>query len=228
MRLFDFVISLVGILILSPLFIISLLLIKLNSPGPILFVQDRVGRNCCKFRLYKFRSMVHNADSMGTSVTSGNDPRVTRIGRVLRKTKLDELPQLWNVLRGDMSFVGPRPDVPEIVNNYTGEMKRILNIRPGITSNATLHLRNEEDLLSLAKDHDKAYVEIFVPAKVRLAMEHVDRKSFLFDLGILLKTVWALTVGKVWPIKEHKIINEIKENIKRLNKELAWQYPPIT
>ena len=219
MRLFDFIISLVGILILSPLFIITVFLIKLNSPGTILFTHDRVGRNGCIFRLCKFRSMFNNADRMGTSVTTGNDPRITKIGRILRKTKLDELPQLWNVLKGDMSFVGPRPDVPEIVNNYTPEMKRILDVRPGITSNATLHLRNEEELLSLAKDHDKAYEEIFVPAKVKLAMEHVNRKSFLFDFGILLKTVWALTGGKIWPIKEHQIINEIKQDIERLNKE---------
>ncbi len=217
MRLFGFIMSLVGVLILSPLFVISSLLIRLNSPGPILFTQDRVGQNNSIFRLYKFRSMVTNADRMGTSVTTGSDSRITKIGRVLRKTKLDELPQLWNVLKGDMSFVGPRPDVPEIVNNYTSEMKRILAIRPGITSNATLHLRNEEDLLSLAKDHDKAYEEIFVPAKVKLAMEHVDRKSFLFDFSILLKTVWALTLGKIWPIKEHQIIIEIKRDIKRLN-----------
>ncbi len=221
MKLFDSIISLIGILILLPLFIITALLIKLTSPGQILFIQDRVGRNSCIFRLYKFRSMVNNADRMGTSVTTGNDFRVTKIGKILRKTKLDELPQLWNVLKGDMSFVGPRPDVPEIVNNYTSDMKRILGVLPGITSNATLHLRNEEDLLSLAKDHDKAYEEIFVPAKVKLAMEHVDRKSFLFDFGILIKTVWALTLGKTWPTKEHQIINEIKQNIERLNDNLT-------
>ncbi len=217
MRLFDFTISVVGILMLSPIFIITAILIKLKSPGPIFFVQNRVGRNSSIFRLYKFRSMVNNADKIGTSVTTGNDFRITRVGKVLRRTKLDELPQLWNVLKGDMSFVGPRPDVPEIVNNYTSEMKRILNIRPGITSNATLHLRNEEDLLSNAKNHDNAYEEIFVPAKVRLAMEHVNRKSFFFDFGIFLKTVWVLTVGRIWPIKEHQIVNEIKQNVESLN-----------
>ncbi len=162
--------------------------------------------------------MVCNADQIGTSVTTGIDPRVTKIGRLLRKTKLDELPQLWNVLRGDMSFVGPRPDTQEIVRNYNSEMRRILEVRPGITSNATLHLRNEEDLLSLAKDPDRAYEEIFVPAKVKLAMEYVARKSFLFDFGILLKTIWALTGGKIWPIKEHSIVTEIKQDIERMNK----------
>ncbi len=228
MRLFDFVVSVIGICILSPLFIISVLLIKLTSPGPIFYIQDRVGKCCRIFRFYKFRSMVINADSMGTSVTSGNDPRITRIGKVLRKTKLDELPQLWNVLKGDMSFVGPRPDVPEIVNNYTDEMKMILDVRPGITSNASLYLKNEEDLLSLAIDHDSAYEEIFVPAKVKLAMEHVNRNSFIFDFVILLKTVWYLTVGKVYPTKENKIIIEIKKNIEMSNKKIIRQLPPVT
>ncbi|BBO18553.1 sugar transferase [Candidatus Brocadia pituitae] len=159
--------------------------------------------------------MVVNADRIGTSVTTGHDTRITKVGRILRRTKLDELPQLWNVLKGDMSFVGPRPDVPEIVNNYSGAMKRILEVRPGITSSASLHLRNEEDLLSLAKEPDKAYEEIFVPAKVRLAMEHVQRKSFLFDFRILFQTVWALTGGRIWPSKEHPVVKEIKQAIEK-------------
>ncbi|CAG1771102.1 partial O-antigen biosynthesis protein WbqP, partial [uncultured bacterium] len=117
---------------------------------------------------------------------------------------------------GDMSFVGPRPDVPEIVSNYTGAMKRILEVRPGITSNASLHLRNEEELLSLAREPDKAYEEIFVHTKVGLAMKHVHRKSFLFDFGILLKTVWVLTVGKVLPTKEHPVVKEIKQAMERM------------
>jgi lipopolysaccharide/colanic/teichoic acid biosynthesis glycosyltransferase len=201
MRVFDFIMALMGMLIISPLFTITIFLIKLSSPGPIIYSQKRVGRNGRLFRLYKFRSMVDNADQFGTSATAGIDPRITKVGRLLRKTKLDELPQLWNVLKGDMSFVGPRPDIPEIVNNYNNKMKKILEVRPGITSNVTLHLQNEEDLLSLANDPDKAYEEIFVPAKVKLAMEHVDRKSFLFDFGILLLTVWSLTGGRIYPIK---------------------------
>lgn len=161
--------------------------------------------------------MVENADQIGTSVTTGEDPRITKIGRILRKTKLDELPQLLNVLRGDMSFVGPRPDVPEIVDRYSPEMKKILEVRPGITSNATLHLRSEEELLMLAKDPDRAYEEVFVPAKVSLAMEHVKRKSFLFDFSILIKTIWALTGGKIWMMREHPFVEEIKEQIQELN-----------
>lgn len=215
-RTFDFIVSLIGIVALSPLFIVTALLIKLSSPGPIIYSQKRVGRNGRLFGLYKFRSMVVNADRIGTSVTTGHDPRITKVGRILRKTKLDELPQLWNVLKGDMSFVGPRPDVPEIVNNYTGAMKRILEVRPGITSNASLHLRHEEDLLSLAKEPDKAYEEIFVPAKVELAMEHVRRRSFLFDFGILLHTLWVLTGGRIWPAEEHPIVKEIKQAMERM------------
>ncbi len=220
MRLFDFIIALIGMLILSPIFIITMVLTKISSPGPVMYSQKRVGRNGLLFRLFKFRSMVINADRIGTSVTVDNDPRITKIGRILRKTKLDELPQLWNVLKGDMGLVGPRPDVPEIVNNYNDKMKRVLEVRPGITSNAALYLRNEEDLLSLAKDPDKAYEEIFVPAKVKLAMEHVNRKSFFFDFGIFIKTLWALTGGRMRSVKEHPIVSEIKKKIERMNKDL--------
>lgn len=216
MRIFDLLVSLIGIVMLSPVLFCLALLIKCASPGPIIYSQKRVGLNGRLFRLYKFRTMMVNADKIGSSVTTDRDPRITNIGRVLRKTKLDELPQLWNVLKGDMSFVGPRPDVPEIVNNYTVAMKRILEVRPGITSNASLHLRNEEHLLSFAKEPDKAYEEIFVPAKVELAMEHVRRKSFFFDFGILLQTVWILTGGRIWPIKEHPIVKEIKQAIERM------------
>ena len=219
MRVFDLVVAFAGIILLSPLYLIIAALIKIYSPGPIIYSQKRVGRYGNLFRLYKFRTMVDKADQIGTSVTTGEDPRITKIGRIMRKTKVDELPQLFNVLKGDMSFVGPRPDVPEIINLYSPEMKRILEVRPGITSNATLHLRNEEDLLSLAEDPDRAYKEVFVPAKVSLAMAHVKRKSFLFDLGILIKTIWALTGGRLWKMKEHPIVSEIKQNTAKLNRK---------
>lgn len=217
MRAFDIFFSFIGILIILPLFIIVSVIVKISSPGPVIYSQERVGHNGKLFCLYKFRSMVVNADQLGTSITTGTDPRITRIGKFIRKTKIDELPQLWNVLKGDMSFVGPRPDVPEIVENYDSEMKRILDVRPGITSNATLYLRNEEDLLSLAKDSERAYMEIFIPAKVNLAMEHVNKKSALFDLGVLLQTVWALTAGRIWPLREDPMVSKIKEQIQKLN-----------
>ena len=217
MRIFDFTIALLGLLLLAPLFFLSAAIVKISSPGPVFYDQERVGRYGRLFRLYKFRTMVDTAEQMGTSVTTGDDPRITRFGKFLRKTKLDELPQIWNVLKGDMSFVGPRPDVPDIVNNYSSEMMKILNVRPGITSNATLNLRNEEDLLSLAKYPDRAYEEIFIPAKVKLAMEHVTRNSFFFDVGILLRTIWALTCGRILSQKEDTFVYDIKDKIARMN-----------
>ena len=215
MRLFDFITVSIGFLFLSPLFIVIMILIKIFSPGPIFYHQQRIGRNGKLFRLYKFRSMVAYAERLGTSVTTRKDPRITRIGRFLRKTKLDELPQLWNVLKGDMSLVGPRPDVPEIVQKYTPEMKRIFQIRPGITSVATLHLRDEEAILARVHDPDRFYEDVLVPLKVKLSMEHVDRNSFAFDLKILFQTIWMLTLGRWWPIKEHPAIAKLREKIER-------------
>ena len=195
-------------------------LIRATSNGPIFFRQDRVGLHQKIFRVYKFRTMVEGADEIGTSITTGKDPRITPIGRLLRKTKLDELPQLWNVLKGDMSLVGPRPDVPEIVEKYTPEMRRIFQIRPGITSLATLHLRDEETILARVHNPDRFYEDVLVPLKVKLAMEHLDRNSFTFDLKILSQTIWMLTFGKWWPIKEHPAVAELREKIERDRKEL--------
>ena len=188
-------------------------MIKATSRGPVFFRQERVGWKEKIFRVYKFRTMVENAEEMGTSVTTQNDPRITSVGRVLRRTKLDELPQLINVVRGDMSLVGPRPDVPEIVRNYTPEMRRIFQIRPGITSLATLHLRGEEGILAKVNDPDKFYEEVLVPLKVKLAMEHVDRDSFAFDLKILCQTIWMLTLGRWRPIEEHGEITLLRLRI---------------
>ena len=136
-RLFDIVASGTGLLLMGPLMLAVAVIIKLSSPGPALYAQVRVGHHGRPFRIYKFRSMVVNADRLGSSVTTGKDRRITPVGKLLRRTKFDELPQLWNVLRGDMSMVGPRPDVPEIVDTYTPELRRILEVRPGITSVAT-------------------------------------------------------------------------------------------
>ena len=202
-RLFDITCSLLGLVLLAPLMVVIALIIKLSSAGPILFSQKRVGLHERLFTVYKFRTMVDKADTMGTSVTAGGDPRITPVGRVLRRTKFDELPQLLNVLKGDMSFIGPRPDVPEITAKYTPQMKRIFSVRPGITSVATLHFRREEEILAKVPDPDVFYDAVVVPLKVSLAMEHVRRNSFWFDLKILLQTVWVLLpLGKIWPVKE--------------------------
>ena len=198
-------------------------LIRATSNGPIFFRQDRVGLHQKIFRVYKFRTMVQGAEAMGTSVTTRIDPRITSIGRILRKLKLDELPQLINVFMGDMSLVGPRPDVPEIVENYTIEMRQIFQVRPGITSVATLYLRDEEEILADVDEPDTFYEDILVPLKVRLAMEHVERDSFAFDLKILCQTVWMLTLGRWWPIEEHSAVAKLREKIEKDKQELRNQ-----
>jgi lipopolysaccharide/colanic/teichoic acid biosynthesis glycosyltransferase len=162
--------------------------------------------------------MVVNASRLGSSVTTGNDRRITSVGRILRRTKLDELPQLWNVLKGDMSLVGPRPDVPEIVAAYTPTMRRILDVRPGMTSVASLHLRDEELLLAIARQPDNAYLEVMVPFKVTLAMAHVDNQAIWFDLAIIFQTIWAITCGRLLKNAEHPSIVDLRSQITTLNR----------
>lgn len=212
--IFDTVLATLGLGLTSPIMCFVAIAIRMYSKGPVILKQTRVGLFGKEFTVYKFRTMVVNADKLGSSVTTGRDPRITPIGRILRKTKLDELPQLFNVLKGDMSLVGPRPDVPEIIARYTPEMRRVLEIKPGITSLATLHFKNEEELLAKVPDPDVFYEKTLVPLKVKLAMEHVDRKSFWFDLKILVQTVWMITpFGKMFPIAEHPLVKELKQSL---------------
>jgi len=211
-RFSDLICSTFGILFFLPLMAVIALIIKGTSQGPVLYTQPRVGLHEKIFQVYKFRTMVDKAELMGSSVTTGIDPRITPIGRILRNTKLDELPQLFNVFKGDMSFVGPRPDVPEIIAKYTPEMKSVFAVRPGITSVATLHFRHEEVILSKVHDPDRFYDDEVVPLKVELALEHARRNSFWFDLSILLQTVWVLTpLGKIWPIKELETVRQFRK-----------------
>ena len=212
-RAFDLIIVCVVIPIVLPLIAVIALSIKATSSGPLFFRQDRVGRQEKLFKVYKFRTMVDRAEDMGTSVTTRDDSRVTPLGKIFRRMKLDELPQVINVFKGDMSLVGPRPDVPEIVRNYTPDMKEIFKIRPGITSEATLHLRDEEDILAKVDDPDTFYENVLVPLKVKLAMEHVNRKSFSFDLRVLFKTLWMLILGRWCPIRERPEVTQLKESI---------------
>ena len=189
-RLFDFTFAILGLTILSPVLII-LSLIIIISPGPILYSQKRVGRQGRLFTLYKFRTMIHNADTMsGGSITVENDDRITSIGKLLRRWKLDELPTLWNVLKGDMSFVGPRPDVPGYADKLVGESRRVLEMRPGITGPATLKYSNEEKLLAEV-DNPKKYIdEVVFPDKIQINLEYVDNWSFWMDIKIIFKTVF--------------------------------------
>ena len=210
-RIFDFVAVCLGLTMISPIMAAIAILIKTTSHGPIFFRQDRVGLQEEVFKVYKFRTMVEGAEEMGTSVTTRNDFRITSVGRLIRKTKLDELPQLINVFKGEMSLVGPRPDVSGIVEKYTPEMRRIFQVRPGITSAATLHLRDEEGILARVHDPDSFYEEVLVPLKVRLAMEHVDKNSLTFDLRILCQTIWMLTLGRWRPLEENRAVAELKK-----------------
>jgi lipopolysaccharide/colanic/teichoic acid biosynthesis glycosyltransferase len=197
-RAFDLFFSVIGLLVLSPLLLLLAIAVKLSSRGPVLFRQQRIGKNGRPFHIIKFRSMVANAEKLGLSVTGEGDARITAMGRFLRKYKLDELPQLWNVLIGDMSFVGPRPEVPRYVEKYTAEQKRVLALKPGITDLATLEFRNEEELLRRrAEDADmeKFYMEYCVPRKIELNLAYADTANVWQDIKIIFRTLLPLRAG---------------------------------
>lgn len=190
-RTFDLLASALGLIILSPIFALIALLIRLTSPGPVFYRARRVGQGGREFTLYKFRSMVADADRRGPGITAAGDSRVTPVGRVLRRTKLDELPQLWNVLRGDMSLVGPRPEDPRYVALYTPEQRRVLDVRPGITSLASIEYRNEEAVLH-GPDWEQHYIHEVMPAKLAIDLRYVQRATLFTDLLIILRTLLAL------------------------------------
>jgi lipopolysaccharide/colanic/teichoic acid biosynthesis glycosyltransferase len=196
-RTFDVVTSLAGVLCLLPLFVAVAMLIKLDSNGPVLFRQERVGRRFRPFRIYKFRTMVADAPARGGSITCGEDPRITRIGRLLRRTKIDELPQLVNVLKGEMSIVGPRPEVPRYVDCFRDDYEQILTVRPGITDLASLKFRDEAALLGVLPDPEDTYLRSILPEKVSLGKEYIRRASMWFDLTLIAKTLAAISGVKV-------------------------------
>ena len=200
-RLFDFAAALAGLVVLSPLMLALAVLVRATSPGPALFIQERVGRHGRAFRCAKFRTMCTGAQAQGT-VTTAADARVTPLGRWLRRWKLDELPQLWNVLAGRMSFVGPRPDVPGYADRLQGDDRRILELRPGITGPATLLFRDEERLLALAKNPQAFNDAVVYPEKVRLNREYLETGHFGRDLGYVIATVWpGLTRRLGWDLR---------------------------
>lgn len=188
-RAFDIAVAAFGLLLLSPLFLFAAILIKLDSHGPIFFRQERIGKGFRPFLIYKFRTMLENAAQTGTAVTYGNDPRITRVGRLLRKTKIDELPQLINVLKGEMSLVGPRPEVPEFVNLFRRDFEEILTFRPGITDLASLNYHDESTLLGKSPDPRETYIRIILPDKIKLTKEYLQRSSFFFDITVIFKTL---------------------------------------
>ncbi len=187
-RIFDIVMSGLGLICLSPLFLVLAVWIKCDSAGPVFYRQVRVGRGNKDFRLFKFRSMRPDSDKLGLITVGGHDPRVTRSGYYIRKYKLDEFPQLINVFVGDMSLVGPRPEVRKYVDLYTPEQLRVLNVRPGITSLASIRYRNENEILAKADDPDKAYVEQIMPDKIAIDLEYVENASLTNDIKLIFKT----------------------------------------
>ena len=194
-RAFDLLGSMLGLLVLSPVLFFIALLIKVGSKGPVWYRGLRVGRSGVPFRIFKFRTMVANADKIGASSTPDNDPRITRVGRFLRKYKLDELPQLINVLVGEMSLVGPRPQVPGAVELYRDEEKALLTLRPGITDYASIRFSNEADILRGSLDPDKDYLEKIAPEKIRLGLEYVRNRNLWVDMRIISATLWGLVGG---------------------------------
>lgn len=188
-RLFDIVCSFFGLVVLSPLFIFLSLWVGLTSRGGVFYKQQRVGLKGRDFILYKFRSMATGSDKKGLLTVGGKDSRITKAGYFIRKYKLDELPQLFNVLKGDMSFVGPRPEVRKYVDMYSEEQRRVLSVRPGITDIASMKYRNENDLLAKAENPEQYYIDVIMPDKLALNLNYIDTRNFFRDIKLIFRTI---------------------------------------
>ena len=191
--MFDLLCSGLGVALLSPFFLIIGIWIKIDSPGPIFFVQKRVGMSGKQFGVYKFRTMIVDAESKGLRITVGNDPRITSSGLFLRRTKLDELAQLFNVLGGSMSLVGPRPEVQEYIDAYPEDIKKIvLSVKPGITDYASIEFKNENKILESSIDPSKTYIEEILPVKQKHYLNYIKDQGFFVDIKIILKTIFVI------------------------------------
>lgn len=192
-RIFDFTTSLIGLIIISPILLFIALFISLESKGGVFYKQKRVGKGNKDFYVYKFRSMIVDADKKGllSIGKDGKDPRVTKVGYIIRKYKLDELPQLLNVLKGDMSLVGPRPEVRKYVELYTEEQKQVFKVRPGITDIASIKFRNENDLLSQSPNPEEYYIKEIMPQKLSLNLEYIKTRTFFGDIKLIFKTIFG-------------------------------------
>ena len=188
-RIFDFLLALIGILFLLPLFILISVFIKVDSSEPIFYKQIRVGKNNKDFKLLKFRTMASGSDKQGLITVGNNDSRITKPGAFLRKYKLDELPQLINVLIGDMSLVGPRPEVRKYVSLYTEKQLYVLSVKPGITDIASIKFSNENELLKGQNEPEKFYIETIMPEKLKLNLEYINKMSFFYDLKLIFMTI---------------------------------------
>ena len=194
-RAMDVVVSGGALLVLWPALLLVALAIKIDDPGPVFYRQVRVGKDGKTFRIFKFRTMIVDADKKGLQITVGRDQRITRVGAFLRKTKLDELAQLINVFLGDMSFVGPRPEVPKYVDLYTPYQRQVLLVRPGITDYASIAYRNENDMLAGAEDPERMYIDVIMPDKIELNMKYLREISPIADIRLILSTIAAVVKG---------------------------------
>ena len=192
-RVFDVLAAILLLIFLSPAFILISISIKMDSKGPVIFHQVRVTQYGQQFRIYKFRTMINNAEKMGTQVTTNNDSRITKIGKTLRKTRLDEIPQLFNIILGEMSFVGTRPEVVKYVDKYTNEMMATLLLPAGVTSEASIQYKDEEQLLANADDADVLYVDKILPEKMKHNLKSIEEHSFINEMKTIFKTVIAIT-----------------------------------
>ena len=195
-RALDIMAALFGLIMLAPLFVVVAILITTDSPGPVFFRQERIGRGFRPFWIYKFRTMVKDAPDRGGALTASGDPRVTRIGKILRQTKIDELPQLINILRGDMSLVGPRPEVCQYVELFRKNYETILAVRPGITDPASLKYRDESAILARSENPEQEYIRRVLPDKLKLGEEYVRQSSLVLDLVVIFKTILAVIPGR--------------------------------
>ncbi|HCE55011.1 MAG TPA: glycosyl transferase [Lutibacter sp.] len=191
-RLFDIVFSFLGLVFLAPIWLLIVVLMMATSKGPIIYKQVRVGKNNKDFKIFKFRTMQVNADKLGLLSVGDRDPRITQIGYYLRKFKLDELPQLANVLMGDMSFVGPRPEVRKYVNFYNQEQMQVFKVRPGITDLASIEFRNESELLAGQEDPDSYYINVIMPKKLQINLDYLKERTLIKDVGVIVKTFLAI------------------------------------
>lgn len=194
-RIMDIVVAIISLIVLAPLFIIIMILIKIDDGGPVFYIQERVGRGFQTFKLLKFRTMVVEGDKKGLLITRHDDQRITRVGKILRKYKIDELPQLINIIKGDMSIVGPRPEMKKYVDLFKEEYKSILKVRPGLTDYATIEFRNEEEILGKFYDPEQAYINVILPNKIELSRKYVNEAGLITDILIIAKTIKAILFG---------------------------------
>ena len=196
-RALDIAVSLIGLVIFSPFMLLIAVLIKLGSSGPVFYRAPRVGKDGQSFRMYKFRTMVTNADRIGPAITVDKDPRITRVGALLRNGRLDEIPQLLNVLRGEMSMVGPRPEAPYYVEMYSSEQRKVLEAKPGMTGPAQIAFRHEEETLSDPEGLDDYYINTILPPKLAIDLRYIENHSVATDLRLLFQTAWALLADRL-------------------------------